>query len=203
MLPPLSLPPAPPAIETARWQIWLQPEGAITSYCHYDALSSQSTSIHSREKPQLSDFLYFSIRFLSPQFFHHFPPLRQSGWATSGTSLNKARVVQYFRMNNFKAFHNCWREILIFLEKRQKCKFSNLQLSGSLIRGCQGSGSTNWIEMYLTSSWHYSTQKPIKAAGPARMSQEGLLNGNMLQILQNCRSYTSQHIQWIEFQYVK
>ena len=119
----------PPAIETARWQIWLQPEGAITSYCHYDALSSQSTSIHSREKLQLSDFLYFSILFFPSQIFHHFPPPRESGWATSGTSLNKAKVVQYFRMNNFKAFHNCWREIKF---SRRKARNANFLISDSV-----------------------------------------------------------------------
>ena len=94
-----SLPPVPPAIETADDKSEsnrrvLLPPTVITTHYHHRA--------HPFTARKLSQKLQLSEVFSFP----HSTIFRLSdnlGSATSGSSLNKLGVVQYFRMNNSKA----------------------------------------------------------------------------------------------------
>ena len=102
-----SLPPAPPAIETPMTN--LSPTGG----CYYLLLSLRRTiiteHIHSQQGSSHKNYNFQIFLILKSEFPHStiFRLSDNLGSATSGSSLNKLRVVQYFRMNNFKAFHNC------------------------------------------------------------------------------------------------
>ena len=122
-----SLPPAPPAIETAddksesNRRVLLPPTAITTHYYHRAHPFSAGKLL---QKLQLSDILNFKIWIFPISPFHYFPPpSRQSGWATSGSSPNKAGVVQYFHMNNSKAFHNCWCQIKFPSRKGRNANF--------------------------------------------------------------------------------
>ena len=98
-----------------------------TGGCYYLLLPLPRTiiteHIHSQQGSAYKNYNFLIFLISKSENFHYFPPRRQSGWATSGSSLNKAGVVQYFRMNNSKAFHNCWRQIKFPSRKGRNANF--------------------------------------------------------------------------------
>ena len=100
-----------------------------TGGCYYLLLSLRRTiiteHIHSQQGSSHKNYNFQIFLILKSEFPHStiFRLSDNLGSATSGSSLNKLGVVQYFRMNNSKAFHNCWREIKFPSRKGRNANF--------------------------------------------------------------------------------